>query len=70
MAAKSWVCGYQNLLSMADITTLESRSLCMLFKIIHYLYAFPQNMISKKFPEAVINLPLQQFNRTFSIYIS
>ena len=40
-ATKYWDSGYQDLLSMADITSLESRrsqaSLCMLFKIIHDL---------------------------------
>ena len=53
MATKSWDCGYQNLLSMADITSLESRRsqaiLCMLLKIIHDLcFFFCKNMISTR----------------------
>ena len=41
MVTKSWDGGYQDLLSMADITSLESRrsmdSPCMLFKIVRDL---------------------------------
>ena len=52
MATKSWDSGYQDLLSMADITSLESRRsqacLYMLFKIIHDLCFFPQTMISTR----------------------
>ena len=43
MATKSWDCGYQDLLSMADITSLESRrslaSLCMCSRLF-MTYAF------------------------------
>ena len=45
MATKSWDSGYQDLLSLTDIITLDPRkaqaSLCMFFKIVHGLCFFP-----------------------------
>ena len=52
MATESWECGYQDLLSMADITSPE-------FKIIHDLCFFPQNMISAR------SNPSQRTSRQF-----
>ena len=54
MATKSWDCGYQNLLSMADITSLECRPSCVCCSRSFMTYAFfCKNMISTLAPTAI-----------------
>ena len=49
---KRWDCGYQELLDMVALPSLETRrlqsSLCMLYKIVHNLCYFPSHIIAPR----------------------
>jgi len=50
MATRRWDTGYQNLLNMANVPSLESgrlqSSMCTLYKIVHGLCYFPPDIVS------------------------
>ena len=52
MVTKRWDTGYQELLDMAALPSLETRrlqsSLCMLYKIVHNLCYSPSNIITPR----------------------
>ena len=52
MVTKRWDTGYQELLDMAALPSLETRrlqsSLCMMYKIVHNLCYFPSNIITPR----------------------
>ena len=52
MITKRWDCGYQELLDMVALPSLETRrlqsSLCMLYKIVHNLCYFPSHIITPR----------------------
>ena len=69
MATKSWDSGYEDLLDLVDLPSLESRRLetrlCLLYKIIHKLYYFddgiffPSTSLTHHAPHnLVLNRPL------------
>ncbi len=49
MCLKNWDSGYQELLDLSQLPTLENRrlylKLCTLHKIIHGLFCFPPNVL-------------------------
>ncbi len=49
MATKRWDAGYQELLDLISVSSLETRrlqsSLCMLYRIVHKLCYFPSNVV-------------------------
>ena len=53
MITKRWDCGYQELLDMVALPSLETRrlqsSLCMLYKIVYNLCYFPPHIITPRF---------------------
>ena len=62
MCTKSWDSGYQDLLDLTQMPTLENRrlylSLCTLYKIIHGHFYFPDNVFISQPSRHFQTLPL------------